>query len=501
MGRILIILAVISLPGVCLGDAAGDLEQARALLAAGDMEGARTALAAIVTQYPGSEQAIWAQSESARLELGLGNGGAAEAVIANLKTAYGANPYTAHALHDIAYVYHALSRYAEAREIYQYILDNFPGNEYEVWALGGLATASLKLGDTAAGNAAADRLVAEFAADSNMPFLANDVGTAYVRCQDYGRAQQFFTRVLNGEPPADQKLWATAGMAKAKAGSGQYAEAQSLVQQLVGEFGGDEQLAEQLNDIALSFKQAGREDDAQTVYGLLVENYPSSTTVRRLQFATLSSQIESLIKAEKTQEAQAAVSTMITAFANSPDIARTLYWIACKYEDIRCQEEAGSLYSKIISDYSDSEEAANAKLGKKWLEAASLVRAGDDETVQQKVSALLADANYTANPELALRVFQIGEEYYFKFKDARAQGLNEAAAAFYEKAAAIWQRCIEEAPDSPSMVYAYYCMGNYYGSKEQYTLAIENYQAVVSRWPESFSHGTRNYPSGTAIWE
>ncbi len=119
LARTLIISVIICLlGGVCLGDAAGDLEQARALLAAGNTEGARTALAGIVTQYPGSEQAIWAQSESARLELGLGNGGAAEAVIANLKTAYGANPYTAHALHDIAYVYHALSRYAEAREIY-----------------------------------------------------------------------------------------------------------------------------------------------------------------------------------------------------------------------------------------------------------------------------------------------------------------------------------------------------------------------------------------------
>ncbi len=376
------------------------------------------------------------------------------------------------------------SRYAEAREIYQYILDNFPGNEYEVWALGGLATASLKLGDTEAGNAAADRLVAEFAEDSNMPFLANDVGTAYVRCQDYGRAQQFFTRVLSGEPPADQKIWATAGMAKAKAGSGQYAEAQSLVQQLLGEFKGDEQLAEQLNDIALSFKQAGREDDAQAVYGLLVENYPSSTTVRRLQFATLSSQIESLIKAEKTQEAQAAVSTMITAFANSPDIARTLYSIACKYEDIRCQEEAGSLYSKIISDYSHSEEAAKSELGKKWLEAASLVRSGSDELVQQKVSDLLADANYTAEPELALRIYQIGEEYYWQTLAANKAGDEAEGEVYHSKAAVIWERCINEAPQSPHKAYAYYSTAALKRKRGECAEAISRFEKVLTDWPD-----------------
>ena len=480
----IVLAGAVFLCGICLGDAAGDLEQARGLLAGGDTEGARTALAGIVTEYPDSEQAIWAQSELARMELRLGNDGAAEAVIANLKTAYSGNPYTAHALHDIGYLYQGRRRYGEAREIFEYIVQNFPGNEYEVWALGGVASVSLKLGDTAAGNAAADRLIAEFAADSNMPFLANDVGAGYLRCKEYGRAEQFFTRALNGEPAAEQKMWARAGLAKAKVGLGECGEAHSVVEQLIGEFGGNEQLAEQLNDIGGSFKQAGREQDAETVYGVMVENYPSSKAVQRLQLSTLSRQIELLIRAEKPVEARAAVSSMIAGYGSSPDIARTLYSIARKYEDGHYQEEADGLYTTILSDYSDSEEAGKAELGKKALAAASLVRGGSDELVQQKVSELLADANYAGNPELALRIFLIGEEYYFKVKDARAQGLYEAADALYGKGAAIWERCIDEAPVSPHTAHAYYWMGHYYSSQRQYALAIENYQAVVGQWPE-----------------
>ncbi len=474
----------LSVTSTCMADAGTMLEEARSFVQAAEYSEARTAFENIVQTYPDQEQAIWALSDLARMELRLNNDSAAETVIANLKTAYAGNAYTAHALHDIAYLYHALTRYGEARDIFQYILENFPGNEFEVWALSGMATQSLKLGDMATGNAAAERLVTEFSGHADMAFMASDVATAYVRCEDYDRGEKFYRRALDSNPQPETRMWALTGLAKTKVVLGKYNEVEPLVGQLILRYSSDAQLPSQLGEIAKCFTEAGMGQEAQRVYAKVYALFLDSKRASTLRLDTARGYVRCLIDSSEEAQASEGINTLISGFQGDPGLSSALDDLGNRYGELNRYEAAGAVYQKILDHCStDDIYATKARIIVDAAALGSSINSGQHQAVDNEVSRLIAQyQGFNDLPSILSRF--VGERYYIKALEYEKQGRKDDGQANLLRAVAIWDKVLDDLPASKATPSTCHWAGDCCARLGDYQKAVRFYKRVADDYPD-----------------
>jgi tetratricopeptide (TPR) repeat protein len=133
----------------------------------------------IIDKWPKSEHALWAQRDLARFNITVGDDLNAQAAVDKLLADFSKQGRIAQAVYDIAKQYHALQKYEKAALFYQYVLDNWPDDEYAMWAQAGLANLHIDLGDDAAVRVALDTLIADFNDHPGLPEAVFTLGERY----------------------------------------------------------------------------------------------------------------------------------------------------------------------------------------------------------------------------------------------------------------------------------------------------------------------------------
>jgi tetratricopeptide (TPR) repeat protein len=105
---------------------------------------------------------MWSQVEILKSHIREGNDTAAETSYQKLLTSFSAQPTLATEICRAADTYLSKARTDKAAELYQYVLDHWPGNEQLLWAEAGKAKLYIVLGDEAAAKNAIDNLIAKY---------------------------------------------------------------------------------------------------------------------------------------------------------------------------------------------------------------------------------------------------------------------------------------------------------------------------------------------------
>ena len=125
--------------GVCFADASAQFELAKTYGKQGNYEQAEQVYKAIITDYPGTDDAFQAQKKLPILYITWHKGLQAKAAFQELVTKFSENERIANAVYDLAVRCNRRRKYRWAIKFYQYVLDNWPAAEFAVQAQGSLA--------------------------------------------------------------------------------------------------------------------------------------------------------------------------------------------------------------------------------------------------------------------------------------------------------------------------------------------------------------------------
>jgi len=170
----------------------------------------------IIDKWAQSEHALWAQRDLAIFNISSGDLPNAQAAVDKLLADFSSQGRIAQAVYDIAKQYHALQKYEEAGLLYQHVIDNWPQNEYAMWAQADLAKLYIDIGNDAAAEAALDSLIADFNDHPDLPEAVFVVGEQYYNkacvMEDEGRrteAKSYFRKTITVFERIIQELPAT----------------------------------------------------------------------------------------------------------------------------------------------------------------------------------------------------------------------------------------------------------------------------------------------------
>ena len=252
----------------------------------------------VLDNWPEAEHAMWSQMDLAKLNIGLGNDTAAQAAIDKLLTDFSGNELIAKAVHNVAYHCQKFQKYETANQLYQYVLDNWPEAEHAMWSQMDLAKLNIGLGNEPAGQAALDKLIADFNGHPDLPLALWRAAEAYYneafRYQSEGhdeKAKDYFQKVItSGErilqemPASDTAAEACYILAVCYERLGEHADAIEYYQRVVDNWPDFEYTWHALFRIGCGYeklKQSGliAESEAdeiiRAVYEQLLEEYPT----------------------------------------------------------------------------------------------------------------------------------------------------------------------------------------------------------------------------------
>jgi tetratricopeptide (TPR) repeat protein len=433
----------------------------------------------IIDTWPDSFYAMWSQMAVEVSKSGLGNDETAEANINKVLTDFAADERLPEAVRDVAYQYHMLEKYDKSVELYQYITDTWPDSFYAMWSQMGAAMSNIALGDDTAVEANIDKLLGDFADgeyDSDVAKAVRDIAYQYHKFNKYTKAKQLYQKVIDTWPQSEYAMWSHMGAAASNVALGDDTAVQSNIDRLLADFAGDERLPEAFRDIAYQYHMLEKYDKAVELYQYITDTWPGSFYAMWSQMGAAMSNV-----ALGDEEALQSNIDKLLGFAggeHDSHIAQAVRDVAYQCHKFGKYEKAKQLYQYILDNYPNSEHVRWAKT--------DLIKANialdDEPNINEAINELIAE--YSDNPDLPEVLCIIGEEYCVKASELKNQGLETKAREYFRKAISVWERVMNEFPDSDAVPRAYYCSGGCYELElSEYEKAIEYYQKVLDNWP------------------
>jgi len=144
----------------------------------GKLDKARELYQYVFENCPDSDLAAKSLRWVASCEIESGNYSAAEQAIDTLKNDYAGHPELGW-LYKLGDEYRRQKKYEEAKQLYQYILDNYPDSEYLIWAKAGIIQSDIALGNDPNITEELDGLIADFVDNPGLPEALCIIGEDY----------------------------------------------------------------------------------------------------------------------------------------------------------------------------------------------------------------------------------------------------------------------------------------------------------------------------------
>jgi len=193
----------------------------------------------VTADYPGTNYALQARKKLTMLYISWDKPAETDAAFGELITDFSKHPLIPGTVYRIAEHATRLDKHERAKQLYQYVVDNWPGYYYEMWAQLGVAVSNISLGDDPNSQTAVDRLLADFYDNARISDAVYDVAHRYNRFGKYEKARQYYQYVLDNWPESKFADWAKIGLAQANIGLGDYVTAEATVDKLVGRLNTD----------------------------------------------------------------------------------------------------------------------------------------------------------------------------------------------------------------------------------------------------------------------
>ncbi|MDH4241753.1 MAG: hypothetical protein OEW48_19505, partial [Phycisphaerae bacterium] len=146
----------------CPADVKEQLKQAGDYIQNKQYQQAEAIYLQIVIDFPDSNDALEAQKQLTILYIKQDNQPRADAAFQKLLADFYLHNDIAKAVNKVADHYGWSGKYEKARQLYQYVVGNWPQAEYAIWSQKSLAASNMRLGDDPNADAAIEKLLANF---------------------------------------------------------------------------------------------------------------------------------------------------------------------------------------------------------------------------------------------------------------------------------------------------------------------------------------------------
>ncbi len=314
MPLVLFGLVFFQMAGECFAGASSQLEQAQTYMNNGDYEQAEGIYKTIVQNYPGTDHALEAQKQVTVLYIDWDKQAQAQAALQELVAGFSENEHIAKAVYEVAQKYRWLQKYDKAGEVYQTVVEKWPGNDkYAIASQIGVARSNIEVGNDAGADAAMQKLITQF---SDHQDVVSAVYQLAHHCRKLGRhdkTSKYYQVIVDRWPGHEHAIWSQVGVVRANIGLGNNADANAAIEKLLTDFSGDPDIVWAIFNISYQYHQYGR---------YIVENRPGTKYAMWAQAGVAMSKVEP----GNDTAADAAIAKLLADFSGHPDLPLVISW-------------------------------------------------------------------------------------------------------------------------------------------------------------------------------
>ncbi|MGB2809954.1 MAG: tetratricopeptide repeat protein, partial [Sedimentisphaerales bacterium] len=308
----------------------------------------------VVENWPESEHAIQSQADLIKSNIALGDDVAAKAAVDKLLADFSEHPLIARTVWGTGQVYRDLKKYEKANQLYQHVINEWPGTEHAMWSQADLIKLYLALGDDPNAEAAADKLLADF---NDSPLIARavwDTGQVYRGLKKYKKANRLYQHVVENWPKPEHAMWAQADLIKSYLALGDDPNAEAAADKLLTDFNDSPLIARAVWDTARLYRDLKKYEKANQLYQHVIGDYPQAEHAILSQMGVAEVNVFSLIDFGNDTAAQEALDILIADFNDQPELPQTLLSISEQYFYRHNYKRATELWELMLSKYPGS---------------------------------------------------------------------------------------------------------------------------------------------------
>jgi tetratricopeptide (TPR) repeat protein len=387
--------------GQCLADASAQFKQANDYKRAKQYEQAEAIYQQIVTVFPDSNDALEAQKQLTILYIKQDNQPQAEAAFQKLLADFYMYNEIAKAVNKVADHYGWSGRYEKAKQLYQYVVDNWPQADYAIWSQKSLAASNMRLGDDSNADAAIEELLNNFSQHKQIANAVNMLADECSTLKRYEKALQLYQYIIENCPDNEVAIWAQRSEAILNMKLGRNDAAQAAVEQLLTNFSEHKNIAKAANKVADHYRLSKQYEKARQLYQYVVDNWPQADYAMWSQKSLATSNIQ----LGDDPNADAAIERLLANFSQHKQIANAVNMLAGECSVLKKYEKARRLYQYFIENFPDNKLAIWAQQGV----AISNIKLRDDDAAQDAVEKLLTD--FSEHKQIAKAVNKAADHY------------------------------------------------------------------------------------------
>lgn len=154
----------------------------------------------VVGNWPQSYCGKWSKLGLAISDIALGKEQAGQAKIDQLLTEFSGDESMTRAVRDIAYLFRTEGKYQKANQLYQYVITNWPENEYALWSRMGLAESHISAGNETSAKTEIEGLISSFKGHPKLPAALYDIARRYEMERNSKEAQNMYRLIMWEHP-------------------------------------------------------------------------------------------------------------------------------------------------------------------------------------------------------------------------------------------------------------------------------------------------------------
>lgn len=304
----------------------------------------------ILNNQPQSNEAIWLQMGVVHSSVYRGDDPNAEAATEALIAEFSENEFSAEAVAQIAWSYRKQKRYEKARQLYQFVVDNWLHKYRAIFSLRGVARCNIALGNEKAAWAAVERLLGEFSENEHIAEAVSSIAGDYRKLEKYKEARILHQYVLDNCRDSGQAIWSQRGVILANIALGDDPNAEAGIQTLFSNFSDHKDIPKVVYQVARKLKNDER---AGALYQYVVDNHPDS----ELTVLSLANIGSIYIRLADFDAAQSILDKLLIDFSDHPILPKAIavIWQGYYSEALRIESEGIDVlpkwyYQKAIAE-------------------------------------------------------------------------------------------------------------------------------------------------------
>ncbi|MHC4478981.1 MAG: tetratricopeptide repeat protein, partial [Planctomycetota bacterium] len=231
------------------------------------------------------------------------------------------------AVDHVADAHRERGNFQKARQCGEYIADHWPDADHAAEAQAGVVRASILMGDEIGAQAAMNELLTSFSSSTHIAKAMDDVAKEYREAGQYENARQWHQYVVDHWPEDEHALDAQGDVVRCSILLGDEAGAQAAIDKLLADFGGHENTAKEVDQLANLCLERRDYIKARYLYQYIATSWPTAKGAVKTQ----SDLIRCSIGLGDETGAQAAYDDMLAAFSNDPRLPESMLLVAEAY--------------------------------------------------------------------------------------------------------------------------------------------------------------------------